>query len=76
MKKWHVSRTGSREVPRHAVPDAEVCSQCADVADDQSVRTFVQETIERFAAIDALVNNAGIEGKQDPTEDYRAEEFH
>lgn len=66
----------TRAALRHAYPHSGVLAQSADVSDEQAVRGFVEKTIKRFGAIDGFFNNAGIEGKQDPTEDYRAEEFH
>lgn len=40
----------------------EVLSIPSDVADEGSIRTMVQQVIERFGQIDVLVNNAGVEG--------------
>lgn len=61
---------------RGAAPDAEILAIAADVADELAVRGFVDKTVERFGAIDGFFNNAGIEGKQNPTEDYGIDEFH
>lgn len=61
---------------RQTVSDAEILALTADVADEQAVRGFVDQTVERFGAIDGFFNNAGIEGKQNPTEDYGSGEFH
>jgi len=61
---------------RAAAPKVEILAIAADVADEQAVRGFVDATVERFGRIDGFFNNAGIEGKQNPTEDYGIDEFH
>lgn len=61
---------------RAAAPDAEILAVTADVSSEDAVRGFVDQTIARFGVIDGFFNNAGIEGKQNPTEDYGADEFH
>ncbi|NMF96370.1 SDR family oxidoreductase [Aromatoleum toluolicum] len=61
---------------RAAAPNVEILAIAADVADEQAVRGFVDQTVARFGAIDGFFNNAGIEGKQNPTEDYGIDEFH
>lgn len=60
---------------RQAAPAADILALTADVADEQAVRGFVDATVERFGRIDGFFNNAGIEGKQNPTEDYGIDEF-
>ncbi len=42
----------------------------ADVSKSADARLMVEETIDRFAALDVAVNNAGIEGKLAATADY------
>lgn len=47
----------------------------ADVSDKQQVENFVNETVKTFGKIDGFFNNAGIEGKQNLTEDFGSDEF-
>ena len=56
-------------------PQAEVLAIIANVADENAVKGFVDATVEKFGKIDGFFNNAGIEGKQNLTEDFGIEEF-
>jgi len=47
----------------------------ADVAHEEEVKRFVAETVEAFGRIDGFYNNAGVEGRQNLTENYGGEEF-
>lgn len=58
-----------------ATPGAEVLLTTADVTDETAVRAFVDETVRRYSRIDGFFNNAGVEGKQNLTEDYGIDEF-
>lgn len=58
-----------------AVPGAEVLTAVADVSSAADVDAYVTATLERFGRIDAFFNNAGIEGRQNLTEDFGADEF-
>lgn len=57
-------------------PQAQLLLMAADVADEGAVRGFVNETVKKFGTIDGFFNNAGVEGKQNPTADYGIDEFH
>lgn len=57
------------------VNNAEIETFEADVTDEQQVRQFVQFTVDTFGKIDGFFNNAGIEGKQNLTENYGSDEF-
>lgn len=56
-------------------PSAEVLLITANVADEKQVENYVSETMDKFGKIDGFFNNAGIEGKQNLTEDYSTDEF-
>ncbi len=56
-------------------PQAELLLIAANVADENAVKDFVDATVEKFGKIDGFFNNAGIEGKQNLTEDFGIDEF-
>jgi NAD(P)-dependent dehydrogenase (short-subunit alcohol dehydrogenase family) len=56
-------------------PNAEVLLITANVADEKQVENYVSGTMDKFGKIDGFFNNAGIEGKQNLTEDYSTDEF-
>lgn len=56
-------------------PNVETLLVTANVATESEVENFVNQTVERFGKIDAFFNNAGVEGKQNLTEDYGIDEF-
>lgn len=57
-------------------PEAEILVVTANVAKEEDVKNYVDQTVEKFGRIDGFFNNAGIEGKQNLTEDFGAEEFN
>ena len=65
----------SQEAVLDAVPGTEVLTAVADVSSAADVDAYVTATLERFGRIDAFFNNAGIEGRQNLTEDFGADEF-
>ncbi|RHW32738.1 SDR family oxidoreductase [Lysinibacillus yapensis] len=56
-------------------PNAETLLITANVADENAVQNYVNKTVETFGKIDGFFNNAGIEGKQNLTEDFGSDEF-
>jgi len=56
-------------------PEASIKVVEANVTDEQQVKNFVQLTVDTFGKIDGFFNNAGVEGKQNLTEDYGSDEF-
>lgn len=58
-----------------SVPKADVLLTTADVSDEKAVENYVNQTVQQFGTIDAFFNNAGIEGKQNLTEDFGIDEF-
>jgi NAD(P)-dependent dehydrogenase (short-subunit alcohol dehydrogenase family) len=47
----------------------------ADVSNESDVQRYVEEALTRFGGVDALFNNAGIEGAVAPMEEYPVDEF-
>ena len=57
-------------------PDCETLLITANVAKEEEVKNYVDETVAKFGKIDGLFNNAGVEGQQNLTEDYTSDEFN
>jgi NAD(P)-dependent dehydrogenase (short-subunit alcohol dehydrogenase family) len=58
-----------------AVPEATVELVEANVTNEEEVKNYVGFTVDTFGKIDGFFNNAGIEGKQNLTENYGSDEF-
>ncbi|NRG42477.1 glucose 1-dehydrogenase [Rathayibacter sp. VKM Ac-2835] len=59
-----------------ALPEGtESLTVIADVSKASDVDDYVAQTLARFGRIDGFFNNAGIEGRQNRTEDFTADEF-
>ena len=56
-------------------PGTEVLTHVANVSEDDEVKGYVDATMAKFGRIDGFFNNAGIEGKQNLTEDFGVDEF-
>ncbi|WP_058309019.1 glucose 1-dehydrogenase [Gracilibacillus massiliensis] len=65
----------SKQAIMDVAPDATVELVEANVAKEEDVKNYIQHTVDKFGKIDAFFNNAGIEGKQNLTEDYGVDEF-
>ena len=73
-----LSQEGLEETERQITenaPNAEVLLITANVANEEEVKNYVNQTIEQYGRIDGFFNNAGIEGKQNSTEDFGSDEF-
>ncbi|SDM01633.1 NAD(P)-dependent dehydrogenase, short-chain alcohol dehydrogenase family [Corynebacterium mycetoides] len=56
-------------------PGVKVETFAADVSQEEQVKAYVDKAIEVFGQIDGFFNNAGIEGKQNLTHEFGADEF-
>ena len=63
----------SAELVRQRGGDA--CVVQADVTKSGDVQNYVKATLDAYGAIDCLFNNAGIEGKVMPMQDYDEADF-
>src|SRR5690606_18413284 len=73
-----LSNEGLEQTKDHIIevaPEAEILLITADVSKEDEVKNYVNQTVEKFGKIDGFFNNAGIEGKQDLTEDFSSDEF-
>lgn len=60
---------------KELAPAAETLIVTSNVANEKEVEKFVTKAVDTFGKIDGFFNNAGVEGKQNLTEDYGIEEF-
>lgn len=65
------------EAARSGLPEGtRVAIHKADVSDPVQVQGYVDAAVAAFGRIDGFFNNAGIEGRQNLTEDFGVDEFH
>ena len=67
--------TASVAAVREQAPEADVITVTADVSNEDDVQRYVDEAVAAYGRIDGFFNNAGIEGKQNLTENFSAAEF-
>jgi NAD(P)-dependent dehydrogenase (short-subunit alcohol dehydrogenase family) len=65
----------TKQAVLEAAPDSEILTTIADVSVEADVDAYVAATLARFSRIDGFFNNAGIEGRQNLTENFTADEF-
>lgn len=73
-----LKKDGLKQVEKdiHALnPAAKTLIVTADVSDPDDVKAYVKKTMKAFGRIDGFFNNAGIEGRQNLTEDFGGKEF-
>lgn len=73
-----INEKGLTETKNHIekkYPGVPVLTVVANVAKEQDVENYVKATMDTYGRIDGFFNNAGIEGKQNLTEDFTSEEF-
>jgi NAD(P)-dependent dehydrogenase (short-subunit alcohol dehydrogenase family) len=65
------------EAARREIPaGANILLVTADVSDLEQVTGYVRKTLDEYVRIDGFFNNAGVEGKQNVTEDFGKDEFN
>ncbi|MFV0375061.1 glucose 1-dehydrogenase [Microbacterium sp.] len=60
---------------RGATADAEITTVTADVSQETDVQRYVDAAVSAYGRIDGFFNNAGIEGRQNLTENFTEAEF-
>ena len=65
----------TKQAIMEVAPEAEVLLLTANVAEEEQVKKYVDDTVAHFGRIDGFFNNAGVEGKQNLTEDFGSNEF-
>jgi len=65
----------TRDELRKVFPEIKVEILQANVADEQSVESAIQKTVERFGSIEIGINCAGISGNPTPTADMSLAEW-
>lgn len=64
-----VLKSAENEI-KNEFPNSKLLSVVADVSNEEAVENYVDQTVKAFGRIDGLYNNAGIEGRQAPIDQY------
>ena len=73
-----LKKDGLKQVQKEILalnPDARTLLVSADVSNPDDVHAYVKKAMKTFGRIDGFFNNAGIEGRQNLTEDFGSKEF-
>lgn len=65
----------TKEEIKDSYPELDIIAVKADCSDEDQVKNYIDKTMEEYGRIDGFFNNAGVEGKQNLTEDYGSDEF-
>lgn len=65
----------THQAVKEAAAQARVVLVVADVSQEADVARYVESAVDAFGRIDGFFNNAGIEGRQNLTENFTAAEF-
>lgn len=65
----------TKQALENEVAGVKVLTIAGDVSKEETAQKYTQDTVDKFGRIDGFFNNAGIEGKQNLTEDFSSDEF-
>lgn len=70
-----INEEALKEAEKELDSSGEILTVKADVRNEQAVKAYVDQTVERFGTIDIFFNNAGTEGKVKPLTEQSEDEF-
>ncbi|GGC16648.1 short chain dehydrogenase [Novosphingobium marinum] len=71
-----MQEAGVNALAERLANNAPAIAVVANVALEEGVAKYVKACMDEFGRIDGFFNNAGVEGRQNLTEDFGSEEFH
>lgn len=71
-----MQEAGVNALAERLANNAPAIAVVANVAREEDVEKYVKACMDEFGRIDGFFNNAGVEGRQNLTEDFGSEEFH